>query len=80
MGTTTYSVAVLPGDGIGREVMAAALVVLRAAQSRMGREFRLAEHPAGAQHYLDSGESLPETTLDACRAADAILPYLAGQA
>ncbi|MCZ4315610.1 isocitrate/isopropylmalate dehydrogenase family protein [Comamonadaceae bacterium G21597-S1] len=73
MGKTTYSVAVLPGDGIGREVMAAALVVLHAAQSRMGREFRLAEHPAGAQHYLDSGESLPETTLDACRAADAIL-------
>ena len=73
MGKTTYSVAVLPGDGIGREVMAAALVVLRAAQSRMGREFRLAEHPAGAQHYLDSGESLPGSTLDACRAADAIL-------
>ncbi len=73
MGRTTYSVAVLPGDGIGREVMAAALVVLRAAQSRMGRDFRLAEHPAGAQHYLDCGESLPEATLDACRAADAIL-------
>ncbi len=73
MATTSYSVAVLPGDGIGREVMAAALVVLRALQGRMGRTFRLAEHPAGAQHYLDSGESLPASTLAACRAADAIL-------
>lgn len=70
---TAYSVAVLPGDGIGREVMAAALIVLHAVQNRIGRQFRLAEHPAGAQHYLDSGEALPESTLAACRAADAIL-------
>ncbi len=69
----TYSIAVLPGDGIGREVMAAALVVLQALESRIGRSFATAEHPAGAQHYLDSGDSLPETTLAACRAADAIL-------
>jgi len=73
MGKTTYSIAVLPGDGIGREVMAAALAVLRAAQGRIGRDCRLAEHPAGAQHYVDSGESLPESTLAACRVADAIL-------
>ena len=34
---------------------------------------RCRTHPAGAQHYADTGESLPDPTLDACRAADAIL-------
>ncbi|MEP6969818.1 MAG: isocitrate/isopropylmalate dehydrogenase family protein [Betaproteobacteria bacterium] len=69
----TYSIAVLPGDGIGREVMAASLDVLQACAKRMGRHFDTQQHPAGAQHYVDSGESLPDSTLDACRAADAIL-------
>ena len=73
MNKTSYSIAVLPGDGIGREVMAAALEVLRALSPRIGRRFDLVEHPAGAQHYLDSGVALPDTTLAACRAADAIL-------
>ena len=40
---------------------------------RIGRRFDTADHPAGAQHYLDSGVALPEATLEACRAADAIL-------
>ena len=73
MQKNTYSIAVLPGDGIGREVMAASLTVLQALEPRIGRSFATTEHPAGAQHYLDSGDSLPETTLAACRAADAIL-------
>ena len=37
MTKTTYSIAVLPGDGIGREVMEAALAVLRAVAPRCGR-------------------------------------------
>jgi len=73
MGNSNYSIAVLPGDGIGREVMAASLVVLQALANKIGRRFATEEHPAGAQHYLDSGESLPQKTLDACRSADAIL-------
>ncbi len=73
MSKTSYSIAVLPGDGIGREVMAAALHVPHALAPRLGRRFDTAEHPAGAQHYLDSGDALPEATLAACRAADAIL-------
>jgi 3-isopropylmalate dehydrogenase len=73
MSKTTYSIAVLPGDGIGREVMAAALEVLHAVAPRVGRRFDTVDHPAGAQHYLDSGVALPEPTLDACRKADAIL-------
>jgi 3-isopropylmalate dehydrogenase len=69
----TYQIAVLPGDGIGQEVMAAALAVLDAVQKQLGVQFDTRTYPAGAQHYLESGESLPEPTLAACRAADAIL-------
>ena len=68
-----YSIAVLPGDGIGPEVMTAALAVLEAAMRRSGRALNTRVHPAGAQHYLDSGESLPASTLAACRSADATL-------
>jgi 3-isopropylmalate dehydrogenase len=73
MKQTSYAIAVLPGDGIGREVMDAALELLRAVAPRCGRGFDTVTHPAGAQHYLDSGEALPAQTLAACRAADAIL-------
>ena len=55
-----YSIAVLPGDGIGTEVMAAALTVLQAAGDRCGRRFETVTHPAGAQHFADTGEALPE--------------------
>jgi 3-isopropylmalate dehydrogenase len=73
MPKTSYQIAVLPGDGIGVEVTAAGLEVLAAVQVRTGRRFMATTHPAGAQHYLDSGDSLPQATLAACRAADAIL-------
>ena len=73
MTTNTYAIAVLPGDGIGREVMAAALEVLHAVGTRMGRRFATVAYPAGAQHYLDCGDALPESTLAACRSAHAIL-------
>ncbi|MDP2742449.1 MAG: isocitrate/isopropylmalate dehydrogenase family protein, partial [Hydrogenophaga sp.] len=67
------SIAVLPGDGIGPEVMGSALQVLQAVGSRIDRQFTTQSYAAGAQNYLDTGESLPESTLAACRAADAIL-------
>jgi 3-isopropylmalate dehydrogenase len=73
MSKTSYSIAVLPGDGIGVEVVDATLAVLRALEERIGRRFECVKHPAGAQHYLDSGDALPDSTLAACRDADAIL-------
>jgi 3-isopropylmalate dehydrogenase len=73
MSMTPYDIAVLPGDGIGLEVTAAALEVLSALAPRLGRRFITTVHPAGAQHYLDSGVALPDTTLQACRQAHAIL-------
>jgi 3-isopropylmalate dehydrogenase len=70
---TNYEIAVLPGDGIGIEVTNAALEVLRALESKIGRRFTTTVHPAGAQHYVDTGNALPDATLDACRRANAIL-------
>jgi 3-isopropylmalate dehydrogenase len=66
-------IAVLPGDGIGGEVMAAACNVLREAGKKIGVSFELDEQKAGAQHYLDSGVALPDETLAVCDRADAIL-------
>jgi 3-isopropylmalate dehydrogenase len=69
----SYHIAVLPGDGIGREVMKAAEHVLEAVSSRIGVKFALDYQPAGAQHYLDSGVALPQETLRVCDDAHAIL-------
>lgn len=69
----SFTIAVLAGDGIGQEVMAAALKVLEAVGRRTGLHFATTPRPAGAQHYVDTGVALPEATLAACRAADAIL-------
>ena len=51
-GANTFRIAVLPGDGIGREIMAPCRAVLDAAAARVGG-FALSyeEHPAGALHY-----------------------------
>jgi 3-isopropylmalate dehydrogenase len=70
----TFDIAVLPGDGIGREVMPACLELLAAAEKATGGPaLRFASHDAGAQHYLETGDALPAATLDACGKADAIL-------
>jgi len=70
----TVTIAVLPGDGIGPEVMAEGIAVLRAAAAQCPSvRFELAEYPAGAVEYRRHGDSLPAATLDACRRADAIL-------
>ena len=69
----SYDISVLPGDGIGVEVTHAALEVLHALEPKLGRRFTTTIHPAGAQHYLDTGHALPDATLDACRRAHAIL-------
>ena len=68
-----YHIAVLPGDGIGKEVMQSAADVLAAVAARTGATCQLDYQPAGAQHYLDSGVALPEPTLRTCERADAIL-------
>src|SRR6476646_4107776 len=70
----TFHIAVLPGDGIGPDVIAEGVRVLRAVESTLtGVRFDLREHPAGAAEYLRNGDPLPASTMAACRAADAIL-------
>ena len=68
-----YQIAVLPGDGIGIEVMKAAEQMLDALRARTGVALALSYQKAGAQHYVDSGVALPDATLKACDEADAIL-------
>jgi 3-isopropylmalate dehydrogenase len=62
-------VVCLPGDGIGPEVMREA----RRALAQLAPDLALEEHPFGAQAIRDFGDPLPEETLAACLAADAVL-------
>jgi len=71
--TSSFHIAVLPGDGIGDEIMQAAEAVLVAAGQRAGFALRLDYQKAGAQHYLDTGVALPDSVLGVCDRADAIL-------
>src|ERR1700746_515085 len=66
-------IAVLPGDGIGPEVMAPALEVLRKIEQTTDLKFRFTEAPAGANHYLETGKSMQDSTIRLCEQADAIL-------
>ncbi|GGI21438.1 isocitrate/isopropylmalate dehydrogenase family protein [Bradyrhizobium guangdongense] len=68
-----FHIAVLAGDGIGPEVMAPALEVLRKVGDRSGLSFRFTEAPAGANNYLATGKSMPDSTIKLCEGADAIL-------
>jgi len=62
-------IAVLPGDGIGKEIVAEALKVL----GRLGLAFEFEEAPVGGAGYEAAGHPLPEKTLALARKADAIL-------
>ncbi len=75
----TYRIVVLPGDGVGPEVMAEALKVLRAVEAGFpGLRFECKEYGTGARCYRETGTDLPPETLEACRTADAILFGSAG--
>jgi len=72
--TTTFNIAVLPGDGIGVEVIAEGVNVLQALQPRLdGVRLLFHEYSVGAGEYLKHGEPLPPDAFDACRQADAVL-------
>ena len=66
-------IAVLAGDGIGPEVMAPAVEVLRRIEAASRLNFRFTEAPAGADHYREAGVSMPESTIRLCDEADAVL-------
>jgi tartrate dehydrogenase/decarboxylase/D-malate dehydrogenase len=68
----TYRIAVIAGDGIGQEVIPAAIAVLEAAAARAGFAFEWQQFPWGSQHYFDRGTMMPENALDLLRPFDAI--------
>ena len=71
---TAFHIAVLPGDGIGPEVMAPTLDILRRIEATTpSLQFRFTEGAAGANHYRETGKSMPETTIKLAEEADAIL-------
>lgn len=66
-------IVLLPGDGIGPEIVAQAKRVLEAVAAKFGHQFSLSEHPIGGNAIDQFGDPLPQDTIDACKAADAIL-------
>ena len=70
---TSFDIAVIPGDGIGPEVIAEARRVLDAVLAPEPVSITWTELTLGATHWLESGETLSEETLQRLRAQDAIL-------
>ncbi len=69
----TTRIAVLPGDGIGPEVVDAAVMTLEAVGERFGRSFEFDNQLVGGAALRAGRPPLPPETLDACRSADAVL-------
>jgi len=65
--------AVLPGDGIGPEIVAEAVKVLKTVEEKSGVQFELEEYIVGGIAIDQTGNPLPQETLDACLKSDAVL-------
>lgn len=72
MTDTRHRVAVLPGDGIGQEVMPEGIRVLDAAGGRFGIDLRWERFPWGCEEYLRTGSMMPEDGLERLREFDAV--------
>lgn len=66
-------IVLLPGDGIGPEIVTVARRVLETVADVHGHEFQFSSHAIGGNAIDDFGNPLPDETLAACREADAIL-------
>jgi 3-isopropylmalate dehydrogenase len=67
------NIAVMPGDGVGKEVIPEGLKVLKAAGERFGFTFTTTDFPHGGEHYLKTKETLPDSVLKELGQHDAIL-------
>ncbi len=67
-----YKIAVLPGDGIGPEVTAEGLKVLKRVAEIEGFKYKLSHFPHGSEHYLKTKELLPDSVLHELKQQDAI--------
>jgi 3-isopropylmalate dehydrogenase len=68
-----FKIAVLPGDGIGKEVVREAVRVLQAIGDKFGHKFHFKEALVGGSAYDETGVPLPEETMEICEKSDAIL-------
>jgi tartrate dehydrogenase/decarboxylase / D-malate dehydrogenase len=69
----SFKIAVIPGDGVGKEVVPAALQVLEAISARFQTGFELHHFDWGAEYYFRNGRMMPADALDQLRPMDAIL-------
>lgn len=73
----THKIAVLPGDGIGKEIMPQAMRVLHAVAEKAGFQLETEVFPWGCEHYLETGVIMPEDGIETLRKFDAIY-FVAG--
>ena len=70
----SFEIAIFEGDGIGPEITAPTLAILESvAKSHQAYDLTFTKAAAGAAHYVQTGESLPASSMDTARRADAIL-------
>ena len=67
-----YNIALIPGDGIGPEIIKEGKKVIDAASYRYGIKINWTKYPFGAEHYLKTGELLPDAALKEMEAMDAV--------
>jgi len=68
-----YKIAVVPGDGIGPEVVGEAIKVMDAVAEKFGHHFEYQNVLAGGAAIDKYGECLPDATLDTCKKSDAVI-------
>ncbi|HTW93565.1 MAG TPA: 3-isopropylmalate dehydrogenase [Tepidisphaeraceae bacterium] len=67
------NIAVMPGDGIGKEVIPCGLQVLKQVARKFNFTYTTTDYPFGGEHYLATGQTLPDSALKELAAHDAIL-------
>lgn len=69
----SYKIAVVPGDGIGHEIVPAGVKVLEAVAAKQGFDFSIDEFPYGAGYYKQHGYFVPEGAMEELKSFDSIL-------
>ncbi|MDW7740396.1 MAG: 3-isopropylmalate dehydrogenase [Bacillota bacterium] len=67
-----YKIAVIPGDGTGREQVTEGLKVLKAVEEKFGFKLETVEYDLGGERYMRTGETLPESVREELKQFDAI--------
>ena len=67
MDMADYTIAILPGDGVGREVSVEAMKILEVIQNNSKFNFDMKVIPCGGQNYMETGEEWAEGSFEFCR-------------